>query len=81
MIWRCDLTPQYQELKADIHEAIERVLSSGVYVLAKNVAAFEEEFIEAGLHVSNCSFMGDAMKISRVQDVRTPRGARWYLRS
>ena len=44
MIWRCDLVPQYEALKAEIDEAIARVLSSGRYVLGDNVTAFEQEF-------------------------------------
>lgn len=44
VIWRCDLVPGYLALKADIDAAIARVLSSGRYVLAEEVAAFEEEF-------------------------------------
>lgn len=46
MIWRCDLVPQYQAYRQEIHEAIERVLSSGRYILAENVQAFEKEFSE-----------------------------------
>jgi dTDP-4-amino-4,6-dideoxygalactose transaminase len=44
MIWRCDLVPQYEAHKAEIDQAIERVLRSGRYVLAENVGAFEQEF-------------------------------------
>ena len=44
MIWRCDLVPQYLELKSEIDQAIERVLRSGRYVLADEVRAFEQEF-------------------------------------
>ena len=44
MIWRCDLTPQYRELKVEIDEAMQRVLQSGRYVLADEVRAFEAEF-------------------------------------
>jgi dTDP-4-amino-4,6-dideoxygalactose transaminase len=44
VIWRCDLTPQYFEMKADIDEAMQRVLRSGRYVLAEEVKAFEDEF-------------------------------------
>lgn len=46
MIWRCDLVPQYQAYQQEIHEAVERVLSSGRYILAENVQAFEKEFSE-----------------------------------
>ena len=44
MIWRCDLTPQYEEHKEAIHEAISRVLASGRYINGENVDAFEAEF-------------------------------------
>jgi len=46
MIWRCDLVPQYEAYKGEIHEAINRVLSSGRYILATEVTAFEKEFAE-----------------------------------
>ena len=39
-----DLKAQYQTIKAEIHEAINRVLESSSYVLGEEVAAFEEEF-------------------------------------
>ena len=44
MIWRCDLVPQYLEMKSEIDEAMQRVLRSGRYVLADEVRAFEQEF-------------------------------------
>ena len=44
MIWRCDLVPQYEAYKEEIHDAIQRVLDSGRYVLATEVEAFELEF-------------------------------------
>ena len=44
MIWRCDLTLQYLEMKAEIDAAMQRVLHSGRYVLADEGRAFEEEF-------------------------------------
>ena len=44
VIWRCDLTLQYLEMKAEIDEAMQRVLRSGRYVLADEVRAFEQEF-------------------------------------
>jgi dTDP-4-amino-4,6-dideoxygalactose transaminase len=46
VIWRCDLIPQYENYREEIHEAISRVLSSGRYILAKEVDAFEKEFAE-----------------------------------
>jgi dTDP-4-amino-4,6-dideoxygalactose transaminase len=44
MIWRCDLTPQYLELEAELDAAIKDVLRSGRYVLAQQVDVFEREF-------------------------------------
>lgn len=46
MIWRCDLIQQYKNYKEEIHEAIERVLCSGRYILGEEVSAFEKEFAE-----------------------------------
>ncbi|HUU29522.1 MAG TPA: DegT/DnrJ/EryC1/StrS family aminotransferase [archaeon] len=58
MIWRCDLVPQYMAYKKEIHEAINRVLGSGRYILASEVAAFEREFasyigVEYGIGVNS----------------------------
>jgi dTDP-4-amino-4,6-dideoxygalactose transaminase/acetyltransferase-like isoleucine patch superfamily enzyme len=39
-----DLKAQYQAIKTEIHEAINRVLESSSYVLGEEVAAFEKEF-------------------------------------
>ena len=39
-----DLKAQYQTIKAEIHEAINRVLESASYVLGEEVAAFEAAF-------------------------------------
>lgn len=46
MIWRCDLVPQYEAYREEIHEAIQRVLPTGRYILAAEVAAFEREFAD-----------------------------------
>lgn len=46
MIYRCDLTKQYERYRAEIDEAIRRVLNSGRYVLADEGGAFEGEFAE-----------------------------------
>ncbi len=43
-IWRCDLVPQYLAYKDELHQAMDRVLLSGRYVLASEVEAFEREF-------------------------------------
>jgi aminotransferase EvaB len=46
MIWRCDLLPQYHAYRDEIRAAIDRVLESGRYILADEVAAFEKEFAD-----------------------------------
>lgn len=38
-----DLTAQYQTLAPEIHQAIERILGSGQFILGPEVKAFEEE--------------------------------------
>lgn len=38
-----DLKPQYQTIKAEIHQAIDRVLESGHYILGTEVQQFEQE--------------------------------------
>jgi dTDP-3-amino-2,3,6-trideoxy-4-keto-D-glucose/dTDP-3-amino-3,4,6-trideoxy-alpha-D-glucose/dTDP-2,6-dideoxy-D-kanosamine transaminase len=58
MIWRCDLVPQYETYRDEIHAAIERVLGTGRYILASEVAAFEREFadyigVKHGVGVAN----------------------------
>ena len=40
--WTCKA--QYQIIKAEIQQALNRVLDSGMFVLGEEVAAFEEEF-------------------------------------
>lgn len=60
MIWRCDLVPQYEAYRKEIHEAIDRVLCTGRYILASEVAAFEREFssyigVEHGVGVGNAT--------------------------
>jgi dTDP-4-amino-4,6-dideoxygalactose transaminase len=42
-----DLVGQYHAIKAEIGEAVERVLESGQYVLGDEVACFEKEFAAA----------------------------------
>ena len=44
MIWRCDLVPQYEAYQQEIDRAIQRVLTSGRYILASELQAFEQEF-------------------------------------
>ena len=41
-----DLTAAYLELEAEIKVAVNRVLSSGWYILGPEVEAFETEFAE-----------------------------------
>lgn len=41
-----NIKAQYDELKAEMDEATRRVLSSGCYILGKEVEAFEREFSE-----------------------------------
>lgn len=43
MIPLCDLKAQYQSIKPEIDEAIARVVSSGQYILGKELQSFEEE--------------------------------------
>lgn len=43
-IWRCDLEPQHARFATVVQEAIQRVLPTGRYILASEVAAFEREF-------------------------------------
>ena len=46
MIPILDLTQQYQQLKPQMEKAVLDVLSSGSYVLGKNVTAFEQEIAD-----------------------------------
>lgn len=39
-----ELKKQFQSIRNDIEECIKNVLSSGFYILGKNVSAFEDEF-------------------------------------
>lgn len=43
-IWRCDLEPQHERFADAVQIAIQRVLPTGRYILASEVAAFEKEF-------------------------------------
>ncbi len=38
-----DLKPQYNSIKTEIHEAIDRVLESGAFIMGPDVKLFEEE--------------------------------------
>ena len=59
MIWRCDLVPQTEAYKAEILQAIERVLPTGRYILAGECAAFEKEFA-AYLGCNHCVGVANA---------------------
>jgi dTDP-4-amino-4,6-dideoxygalactose transaminase len=61
-----DLSPQYESLKAELREAIERVLESGQFILGPEVKAFEEEAagylgVKHAVGVNSCT---DALFIS-----------------
>lgn len=60
MIWRCDLVPQYEAYREEIHAAMDRVLATGRYVLASELEAFEREFaqyigVDHGIGVANAT--------------------------
>lgn len=44
MIPRCDLVPQYKEIRQEILDAVDRVMASGRHILGEEVAHFESEF-------------------------------------
>ena len=46
MILFNDFSLQYEKIKEEIDSALQRVLSSGWYILGKEVQAFEKEFAE-----------------------------------
>lgn len=46
MIPILDLTKQYQQLKPEIEKAVLEVLSSGCYILGKNVSSLEQEIAQ-----------------------------------
>jgi dTDP-4-amino-4,6-dideoxygalactose transaminase len=55
-----NLHATYKELKKDIDEAIQRVLDSGVYILGKEVEAFECEY-SAYCHTNYCVGVGNGL--------------------
>jgi dTDP-4-amino-4,6-dideoxygalactose transaminase len=55
-----DLRAAYEELKAEVDEAVSRVLGSGYYLLGKEVEAFEKEFAEY-LDVRHCVAVGNGL--------------------
>lgn len=61
-----DLKRQINETKGEINKAAATVLSSGSYVLGKNVSAFEEEFAQycGAKHAIGVASGSDALKIA-----------------
>jgi len=55
-----DLRAAYEELKAEVDEAVSRVLGSGYYLLGKELEAFEKEFAEY-LDVRHCVAVGSGL--------------------
>ena len=56
-----DLTSAYEELKTGLHDAFERLMRSGWYVLGKEVQAFEDEFA-AYCGASHCVGVGNGLE-------------------
>jgi dTDP-4-amino-4,6-dideoxygalactose transaminase len=62
----CDLQVQYRELRAELDEAVRRVLASGQVILGPDVAALEEEtarWCGAG-HAVGCASGTDALLLA-----------------
>ena len=55
-----DLRAAYEELKAEVDEAVSHVLASGYYLLGKELEAFEKEFAEY-LDVRHCVAVGSGL--------------------
>jgi len=55
-----DLRAAYEELKAEVDDAVSRVLGSGYYLLGKELEAFEKEFAEY-LDVRHCVAVGSGL--------------------
>lgn len=56
-----NLEATYRELKSELDEAYHRVMSSGWYILGKEVEAFEEEFARY-CGVKNCIGVGNGLE-------------------
>ncbi len=56
-----DVGATYRELKAELDQALARVLASGWYILGEEVAAFEQEFA-AYVGVSHCVSVGNGLE-------------------
>lgn len=65
-IWRCDLEPQHEYFAEAIQEAITRVLPTGRYILASEVAVFEKEFATycGSAHAVGVANATDALTLS-----------------
>jgi len=55
-----DFVGPYEELKAELHEAFERLMRSGWYILGREVQVFEEEFA-AYCGVRHCVGVGNGL--------------------
>ena len=55
-----DLRAAYEELKAEVDEAVSHVLASGYYLLGRELEAFEKEFAEY-LDVRHCVAVGSGL--------------------
>ena len=62
----CDLQTQYQELQAQIEEAVSRVLASGQVILGPEVAALEREIAHycGTAYAVGCSSGTDALLLA-----------------
>lgn len=56
-----ELAPTYVELKAELDEALDRVLAKGWYILGTEVAAFEAEFA-AYVGAAHCVGLGNGLE-------------------
>ena len=60
-----ELAPAYQELKAEIDETIERVLTKGWYILGEEVEAFEREYASY-VGSKHCVGVGNGLEALRL---------------
>lgn len=56
-----DMKPQYEELRAEMDSAYQRVMDSGWYILSDEVGNFEKEFAQY-LGVSHCIGVGNGLE-------------------
>ncbi|XRO75841.1 DegT/DnrJ/EryC1/StrS family aminotransferase [Methanocaldococcus sp. 28A] len=66
MISFVDLRREYQEIKKEINQVIQRVLESGWFILGKELEAFEKEFAEylGAKHVIGVNSGSDALYLA-----------------